>query len=181
MIIQARGDLLAADADALVNPVNTAGAMGKGLALLFKRAHPDNFAAYAAACRAGELRPGHVHVHDRGATAAPRWIVNFPTKRHWRSPSRPDDIRAGLQDLRRVLTERRIRSVAVPALGCGLGGLARDDVLAMIVAALGDLPDVEVRLYAPHEPLPHEPLAHEPPAAGATPLGPRRKDSGNAG
>ncbi|MFJ2111222.1 MULTISPECIES: macro domain-containing protein [unclassified Streptomyces] len=149
MIVDAEGDLLAADVDALVNAVNTVGVMGKGIASQFKRAWPENFEAYAQACRAGEVRPGVMFVYDRGASAAPRYVVNFPTKRHWRSASRPEDVRQGLQDLRRVIVESGIRSIAVPPLGCGLGGLDWADVQPMIVSALGDLPDVEIRVYAP--------------------------------
>ncbi|MFD7893491.1 macro domain-containing protein [Streptomyces sp. NPDC059568] len=149
MINYAEGNLLTAEVDALVNTVNTVGIMGKGIALQFKRAYPDNFVAYEKACTAGEVKPGFMHVHDRGVLAKPRYVVNFPTKRHWRSPSRLEDVRQGLQDLRRVIVDLRIRSIAVPPLGCGNGGLAWDDVHPLIITALGDLPDVEVRVYAP--------------------------------
>ncbi|MGI5198569.1 type II toxin-antitoxin system antitoxin DNA ADP-ribosyl glycohydrolase DarG [Streptomyces sp. CA-288835] len=166
MIIYAEGNLLTAQVDALVNTVNTVGVMGKGIALQFKRAYPDNFASYEKACAAGEVQPGSMHMHDRGESAKPRYIVNFPTKRHWRSPSRLEDVQHGLQDLRRVIVERQIRSIAVPPLGCGNGGLAWDDVHPMIIAALGDLPDVEVCVYPPHgaPPATAMPNNQEPPA-----------------
>lgn len=144
MIVERTGDLLRDDAQALVNPVNTAGVMGKGLALQFKRAYPDNFTSYAKACAEGRMRPGEilcVLVDDR-------WILNFPTKRHWRSKSRLEDIEAGLDDLVRFLNELDIGSVAVPPLGCGHGGLKWPTVHSLIVAKLGGL-DRDVRLYAP--------------------------------
>jgi O-acetyl-ADP-ribose deacetylase (regulator of RNase III) len=130
------GNLLEADVEALVNPVNTKGVMGKGLALAFRRAFPANYETYRAACEAGEVRLGEMLVVKDGG----RLIVNFPTKGHWRSRSRLEDIEAGLRDLRRVLVEREVTSVAVPALGCGLGGLDWADVQPRIEAALDDLP-----------------------------------------
>lgn len=149
MIVYAEGNLLAAEVDALVNAVNTVGVMGKGIALQFKRAYPENFESYARACKTGEVQSGSMYVHDCGTPANPRYVINFPTKRHWRSPSRLEDVRQGLQDLRRVITELRIRSIAIPSLGCGNGGLSWDDVHPLIVAALGDLSDVVVRVYPP--------------------------------
>lgn len=145
MIVERVGDLLRDDAWGLVNPVNTAGVMGKGLARQFKRAFPDVFAAYAEACGDGRVRPGEVFAvpADEG-----RWVLNFPTKRHWRSRSRLDDIEAGLDDLVRVLVELEIVSVAVPPLGCGHGGLEWGAVRGLIGAKLGSL-DVDVRLYVP--------------------------------
>ncbi len=145
MIIERTGDLLRDDAQALVNPVNTAGVMGKGLALQFKRAFPANFTAYAEACADGRLRPGKVLAVPIDAG---RWVINVPTKRHWRSPSRLDDIETGLSDLARTLTESGISSVAVPPLGCGHGGLAWSTVHPLIIERLGPL-DLEVRLYLP--------------------------------
>ena len=136
MIELVTGDLFETDAEALVNPVNTRGVMGKGLALAFKRAFPANEQAYRAACAAGEVQLGRMFVFDAGD----RYVINFPTKDHWRSRSRLADIESGLGDLRRVLGELGVASVAVPALGAGLGGLAWDDVRPLIEAALGDLP-----------------------------------------
>jgi O-acetyl-ADP-ribose deacetylase (regulator of RNase III) len=149
MIIETTGDLLQADAEALVNAVNTVGTSGKGLALQFQRAFPDNDMAYRLMCSRGEVRPGRMFVHETKRGGAPLLIINFPTKRHWRQRSRLDDIKVGLQDLASVVRERQVRSVAVPALGCGLGGLSWDDVRPLIVAALGPLPDVRVMLYGP--------------------------------
>lgn len=139
------GDLLTSTAEALVNPVNTVGVMGKGLALAFRRAHPDSYAAYRTACGNGELRVGKVFPTRRDGG----WIVHFPTKRHWRDPSRMEWIESGLSDLVRFLRENDVRSVAVPALGCGLGGLAWEEVEPVVRDALGTLEDVSVELYAP--------------------------------
>lgn len=149
MIEEASGDLFAANVDALVNAVNTVGVMGKGLALAFKKKYPDNFAAYRRACNAGELNPGKVFIFDRG-DQSPRWIISFPTKRHWRDASRIGDIRDGLVDLVKEVRARRIESVAMPALGCGLGGLAWNDVRPLIVEACERLPDVRFLVFAPH-------------------------------
>ena len=135
--------------EALVNTVNTVGVMGKGIALQFKQAYPKNFRAYETACRRGEVRIGRMFVFETGLLGQPRWIINFPTKQHWRSRSRLDDIKSGLTDLRRVLQARQVRSVAVPPLGCGNGGLDWREVLPLIAVALGDIPDVEVIVYPP--------------------------------
>jgi O-acetyl-ADP-ribose deacetylase (regulator of RNase III) len=143
------GNLLEADAEALVNTVNTKGVMGKGVALQFKRAFPENYKAYRAACAAGRVQLGRMFVFDSGRIERPRYIINFPTKEHWRSRSRLADIDTGLDDLRRVLTELEIESVAVPPLGCGLGGLRWADVRPRIERALGTLP-IRVLVYEPH-------------------------------
>ncbi|MFI5835008.1 macro domain-containing protein [Micromonospora sp. NPDC051300] len=149
MIIISHGNLLTADAEALVNTVNTVGVMGKGIALQFKRAHPANFTAYRAACAAGEVALGTMFVFDSGRLGPRRLIINFPTKGHWRSRSRLGDIEAGLVDLVRVVRERRISSVAVPALGCGNGGLEWPVVRSRIEQAFAALPDVRVLLFPP--------------------------------
>lgn len=115
------GNLLTADVEALVNAVNTKGVMGKGIALQFRHAYPENFKEYRAACAAGEVRLGHMLVVATGRLQPPAFIINFPTKGHWKSRSRLPDIDSGLRDLRRVLQELEIASVAVPPLGCGLG------------------------------------------------------------
>ncbi len=143
-------DLLRAGTEALVNPVNTVGAMGKGLALQFKLAYPENYLAYRRACERREVEPGQMFVFDNVVRADPRWIINFPTKRHWRSPSRIGDIAVGLGDLRSVLETNEIRSVALPALGCGLGGLAWDQVRPLIEGAVTGL-ECDVRLYPPRD------------------------------
>jgi O-acetyl-ADP-ribose deacetylase (regulator of RNase III) len=139
------GNLLEADVDAVVNTVNTKGVMGKGIALQFKRAFPANYRAYRAACAAGEVRLGQMFVTESDRLGKPRLLINFPTKGHWKAKSRIADIESGLRDLRRVLVERNVASVALPPLGCGLGGLNWSEVKPRIEAALGDLPiDIEV-------------------------------------
>ncbi len=145
----ASGDLLEQRVDAIVNTVNTVGVMGKGIALQFKRKWPANMKAYEAACKRGEVVPGKMFVFDNGGLVEPKFIINFPTKRHWRQPSRLGDIEAGLVDLVAVVKQLRIRSIAIPPLGCGNGGLNWDDVRPRIEAAFAGLPDVEVRLFAP--------------------------------
>lgn len=152
MLTTATGDLLHADVDALVNTVNTVGVMGKGIALQFRRAYPDMFKAYAKACKSSDVQLGRMHVWETGVLDGPRFIVNFPTKGHWRSGSKLADIEAGLADLVRVVREHGITSIAVPPLGCGNGGLDWADVEPLIRAAFAELPDVDVRLYAPDAP-----------------------------
>ncbi|MBL8226399.1 MAG: macro domain-containing protein [Chromatiales bacterium] len=149
MIEIARGNLLTADAEALVNTVNCMGFMGKGIALQFKQAFPDNFKEYAAACEAQQVVPGRMLVHDNGGLVSPRWIINFPTKRHWRGNSRMEDIAVGLQALVADVQRLGIRSIAVPPLGCGLGGLDWAVVRPMIEEAFSALPDVKVLLFEP--------------------------------
>lgn len=144
------GDILTADVAALVNPVNCVGAMGRGLALQFKRAFPENFRAYAAACARGEVKPGRMFLFETGTPANPRYIVNFPTKRHWRARSRMEDIEAGLDALAELIRERNIGSVAVPPLGSGLGGLDWRSVRQRIEEALGGLQGIEVTVFEPH-------------------------------
>jgi O-acetyl-ADP-ribose deacetylase (regulator of RNase III) len=148
LIREAEGNLLTADVDALVNTVNTVGVMGKGIALQFKRAYPDMFRAYERAAKAGELAPGRVQVWETGALDGPRFIINFPTKRHWRGPSRLSYIRDGLDHLAEVIAEREIRSIALPPLGCGNGGLNWADVKPLIEERLGQLP-IDIVVYPP--------------------------------
>lgn len=149
MIVINHGNLLTADADALVNTVNTVGVMGKGIALQFKRAHPANYNAYRAACAAREVKLGEMFVFDSARLGPRRYVINFPTKGHWRANSRIEDIRAGLADLVRVVRQKEIGSVAVPALGCGNGGLDWAEVRPMIEQAFAELPEVRVLLFPP--------------------------------
>ncbi len=148
MIRFIQGDLLQADTEAVVNAVNTVGVMGKGIALAFKHAYPANFAEYESACKAQQVRIGCMFVTESRVPDGPRWIINFPTKRHWRQPSRLEWIEEGLVDLRRVILDCQIRSIAIPPLGCGLGGLDWQQVRPAIAAALNDL-DVDIRVYEP--------------------------------
>lgn len=149
MIRYTQGNLLDAGTEALVNTVNEVGVMGKGIALMFREAFPDNARAYEEACGRGEVRVGRMFVVQNNDLTGPRWIINFPTKKHWRQPSRLDWVRDGLRDLVRVLAEQRIRSVALPPLGCGNGGLEWMHVRREIEAKLSELPDLEVVVFEP--------------------------------
>lgn len=149
MITYTQGNLLDARVEALVNTVNTVGVMGKGIALMFKERYGRNFDLYAAACKAKKLKVGQMFVTETGELAGPRWIINFPTKEHWKGNSRLEWVESGLEDLKRVLRERKIRSVAVPPLGAGNGGLDWPTVKGRIGAALSELEDVEVKVFEP--------------------------------
>ena len=149
MLRYAKGNLLEADAHALVNAVNTEGVMGKGIALMFKEAFPENFKQYRAACKAGQVEIGRMFVTERHELIGPKWIINFPTKKHWRQPSKLDWIVEGLADLRRTIEERSIRSIAIPPLGCGNGGLDWRHVRHEIEASLGSLSTVDFLVYEP--------------------------------
>ncbi|PXX78305.1 type II toxin-antitoxin system antitoxin DNA ADP-ribosyl glycohydrolase DarG [Rivihabitans pingtungensis] len=148
MITFTQGNLLEARAEALVNTVNTVGVMGKGIALMFKERFAENFRRYAAACKAREVQTGKMFVTPVHELDGPRWIVNFPTKQHWRSPSRLEWVQEGLQDLRRFLLEQHIQSVAIPPLGAGNGGLEWAKVREQITQTLGDL-DIEILVFEP--------------------------------
>ena len=149
MITITQGNLIEANAEALVNTVNCVGYMGRGIALQFKKAFPANYKAYERACRAKEVRPGTMFVFQTGSVVNPKYIINFPTKRHWRGKSRLSDIESGLQALVEEINKHGINSVAVPPLGCGLGGQDWDTVRPLIEKALADLPDTEVMLFEP--------------------------------
>jgi O-acetyl-ADP-ribose deacetylase (regulator of RNase III) len=149
MVKITRGDILSAHAEALVNTVNCVGVMGRGVALQFKRAFPDNFKEYEKACERGEIRPGSMFVVENTELTGPRFIINFPTKRDWKNKSRIEDIESGLAALVDVIRSRGIRSIALPPLGCGLGGLDWEDVRPRIERALAVLSDVEAILFEP--------------------------------
>jgi O-acetyl-ADP-ribose deacetylase (regulator of RNase III) len=144
------GDILQADAEALVNTVNCVGIMGRGIALQFKNAFPANFTAYEAACAREEVQPGRMFVFETGTMTNPKYIINFPTKRHWRGKSRIEDIESGLKALVAEIRARGIRSIAIPPLGSGLGGLNWSDVRDRIVEALRGLDNVQVIVYEPN-------------------------------
>lgn len=148
MIKSTSGDIVKAQAEALVNTVNCVGIAGRGIALQFRKAFPENFKKYAAACKRNEVNPGKMLVIETGELM-PRYIINFPTKRHWRGSSRIEDIESGLVDLVAVIRDLGIRSVAIPPLGSGLGGLRWAVVRPKIVKAFEALPDVTLLLYEP--------------------------------
>jgi len=149
MIEITRGDILAADVEALVNTVNCVGVMGRGIALQVKNAFPANFKAYEAACHAGEVQPGRMFIFETGQFTNPRYVINFPTKRHWRGQSRLADVESGLAALVEEVKRLGIRSIAIPALGCGLGGLDWAEVRPRIEAAFAGLPEVRAVVFEP--------------------------------
>ena len=150
MIESRKGNLLTADVEALVNPVNCVGIMGRGIALQFKQIYPANFRAYEAACKRDEVQPGRMFVFETGAMMNPKYIINFPTKRHWKGKSRIEDIEAGLVALVDEIRVRNIRSIAIPPLGAGLGGLDWSDVRPRIEKAVLALGDVDVVVFEPN-------------------------------
>ena len=148
MIRFTQGNLLEVRTEVLVNTVNTVGVMGKGIALMFKERFDENFRLYASACKAKEVQTGKMFVTQVHKLDGPRWIVNFPTKQHWRAPSRMEWIVEGLQDLRRFLIEQQVKSIAIPPLGAGNGGLEWAEVRQQIELALSDL-DIEILVFEP--------------------------------
>lgn len=149
MITYKHDDIFNANAEALVNTVNCVGVMGRGIALQFKKRFPENFAEYEKACKQNEVVPGKMFVHSTGSMINPRFVINFPTKRHWRGSSRLEDIEAGLIALKNVIIQNNIKSIAIPPLGCGLGGLDWSIVKSKIELALNDLTDVEIMVFEP--------------------------------
>jgi O-acetyl-ADP-ribose deacetylase (regulator of RNase III) len=150
MISFKTGDLFNSDVEALVNTVNCVGVMGRGVALQFKKRFPDNFKVYEKTCKQKKMIPGKMLVYETNSTINPKYIVNFPTKRHWRGASRMEDIDVGLSDLATVIRAKNIISIALPPLGCGLGGLDWNVVRARMESVLGQLNDVRVDIYEPN-------------------------------
>lgn len=148
MIQYTTGNLLTSNAEALVNTVNTVGVMGKGIALQFKNLYPQNFRIYQKACKADALKIGELLIVEEGNLVDRKLIINFPTKQHWREPSQYDYIEKGLRALRMEIESRQIRSIAIPPLGCGNGGLDWSKVKPMIQRALHDL-EAEIYVFEP--------------------------------
>jgi len=149
MINLKSGNLLTEDAEALVNTVNCVGVMGKGIALQFKEAFPANYTEYKKACDKGLVMPGSMFTVKVGDLINPRYIINFPTKKHWKGNSNIEDIDSGLMALREEVKRLGITSIAIPPLGCGYGGLNWDDVRPRINNAFANSPEINVILYAP--------------------------------
>jgi O-acetyl-ADP-ribose deacetylase (regulator of RNase III) len=149
MIELTHGDILDADVEALVNTVNCVGVMGRGIALQFKNTFPENYEFYRRACERAEFHPGMMLIYETGHIGNPKYVINFPTKRHWKAKSRMEDIDSGLKALVAEVRERNIQSIAIPPLGCGLGGLNWEEVRPKIEAAFAALPRVRVLLYEP--------------------------------
>ncbi|MGM3190492.1 type II toxin-antitoxin system antitoxin DNA ADP-ribosyl glycohydrolase DarG [Dickeya dadantii subsp. dieffenbachiae] len=161
MIEYRQGDILQAETEAIINTVNCVGVMGRGIALQFKNAYPDNFKAYAASCKAKQVVPGKMFVFETGQLTNPRYIINFPTKRHWKGKSRLEDIVAGLDDLVAVIRQHDIRSIAIPPLGSGLGGLDWQDVKPLIESAVQPLESVQIAIYDPNGAPSSERMVHK--------------------
>lgn len=149
MIEIKQGNLLTEPAQALVNTVNCVGVMGKGIALQFKQAYPENFRQYEKACRAGQVQPGQVFTVATDNLFNPLYIINFPTKRHWKGKSKLEDIKTGLVALVAQVQQLNITSIAIPPLGCGNGGLDWSEVKPLIESAFAALPDVHVIIFEP--------------------------------
>jgi O-acetyl-ADP-ribose deacetylase (regulator of RNase III) len=149
MIKLIQGDILKADVEALVNTVNCMGVMGRGIALQFSKAFSENSKVYKSACDKKQLHPGMMLILDLNRFENPRYVINFPTKRHWKGKSRIEDIESGLKALIEEVRQRNIHSIAIPPLGCGLGGLNWEQVRPMIENAFETLPNVNVLLYEP--------------------------------
>ncbi|MCG2612844.1 macro domain-containing protein [Terrimonas sp. NA20] len=149
MISYYSGDLLRSDTDAIVNAVNTVGVMGKGLALQFRNEFPLNYKKYQVACKNGGLQPGKLLLcRDHNPAGEERVIVNFPTKIHWRLPSQYEYVEEGLKALVKLISEEKIKSIAIPPLGCGLGGLDWAIVKPMMISYM-EMVDADVRIYEP--------------------------------
>ena len=148
MVRVVSGDLFLSGAQALINAVNCEGAMGKGIALEFARRYPEMYVSYCEACLAGELRPGRLHVFERGIEF-PQVLINFPTKDRWRNQSRIGYIRDGLKALVAECQARELQSLALPALGCGLGGLGFGQVSELVRLAFIEDPEIDVAIYQP--------------------------------
>ena len=142
-------NLLEEDAEALVNAVNCVGVMGKDIALQFKQAFSENFQQYKKACDAKEVQPGRMFTVPTGKLFNPKYIINFPTKRHWRDKSKIEDIQTGLKALVAEVQQLGITSIAIPALGCGNGGLDWLEVKPRIESAFVELPEVKVVVFEP--------------------------------
>jgi Predicted phosphatase homologous to the C-terminal domain of histone macroH2A1 len=149
MITFTSGNLLESKVDALVNTVNTVGVMGKGIALMFKEAYPENFQQYSEACKNKKIEIGSMFVTETNKLFGPKWIINFPTKQHWRNPSKLEWVEAGLRNLCRVIEEKKISSIAIPPLGSGNGGLDWQTVKKTIERSLSGLTNVNVIVYEP--------------------------------
>lgn len=149
MLIYKKGNIFAENVEAIVNPVNCVGIMGKGLALQFKNKYPENFKAYESACKQNKVQTGKMYIYENETLKNPKYIINFPTKRHWRDNSRLEDIKSGLDDLKRLIEEMNIKSIAIPALGSGLGGLNWQVVKKIIEEKLKDINDCQIIIFEP--------------------------------
>lgn len=144
-----KGNILQEQSEAIINTVNCVGIMGRGIALQFKQTYPDNFKAYKHACDRGEVQPGKMFIYSLGKLFNPKYIINFPTKRHWKGKSNIQDIKSGLIALKEDIKKYEIHSIAIPPLGCGLGGLDWNEIKLLIEQTLGDMTDIDFIIYEP--------------------------------
>jgi O-acetyl-ADP-ribose deacetylase (regulator of RNase III) len=170
MTVQVKmGDLLKEETDAIVNTVNCVGVMGKGIALQFKQRWPRNFKAYETASKKEQIEIGKMFIHDLGKWEKPRFIINFPTKVHWRGDSELEYIEDGLRDLVKQVKRLGIKSISLPPLGCGNGGLDWNEVRGLIFAAFRDHPDISVHLFEPKGAPPAREMANRTAKPNMTP------------
>jgi len=149
MVDLKKGDILKEETEAVVNTVNTKGVMGKGIALQFKECFPENYKQYKKACDEGKVETGKMFVTETGLLLNPRYVINFPTKEHWKNPSKMEYIHEGLKDLVRVIQDKNISSISIPPLGCGNGGLDWNEVRPAIEKALSDISNLQIVLFEP--------------------------------
>lgn len=148
MIEFVKGNILNSNSEVIINTVNTVGVMGKGIALQFKKAYPDNFTQYKNACENGELKIGKLNIFETGKIS-PKYIINFPTKYHWRNPSKLSYIEDGLDELVRIVKEKDFKSIAIPPLGSGNGKLEWCIVKSLILNKLSTLSNIDIKIYEP--------------------------------
>lgn len=146
MVTFVRGDIFSSPAQVLTNTVNCVGLMGKGVALEFKMRYPKMFNDYKIKCDQGDVKAGQPYLWEDDSVQ----VLNFPTKRHWKDGSLLQDIEDGLKYLTENYEQMGLQSLAMPALGCGLGGLEWSEVQPLIVKHLGAIPDLDVYVYEPH-------------------------------
>lgn len=150
MINYKKGNMFNEDAEAIINTVNCVGVMGRGIALQFKKLYPDNFKEYQKACKLGYVKPGRMFIYANSRLVNPKYIINFPTKRHWKGKSSINDIREGLLALREDIEKLSIKSIVIPPLGCGLGGLNWIEVKSLIDEILGGINNIEIIVFEPN-------------------------------
>lgn len=163
------GNMFSASVEAIINTVNCVGVMGKGVALEFKRRWPDNFKEYKKLCDAKLLRPGQLFIFQNEeifSESNPKFLINFPTKLHWREKSRLEYVEDGLDALIAAIDEYKIRSIALPPLGCGNGGLDWNDVKPLIQEKLGHLESIDIQVFEPR--IVGDEPEHNTPRAGMT-------------
>ncbi len=145
-----KGNILESNTEVIVNPVNIVGVMGKSLALQFKQKFPTNYKIYKEACKNKTIDIGKLLLVDESTLEKKKFILNFPTKNHWSNPSKIEYIEEGLKDLVRIIENNNFESMAIPALGCGLGGLEWENVKLLLEKYLGNLEGIEIVIFEPN-------------------------------